>query len=336
MARAVSRLARTSRSLAVRFAVTGALLTAIAFRINWRGAGHRLAHGEWRWFVLAVGLLVASQILGAARWLLLLRGARVDAPWLHVLRAYAIGIFTNNFLPTSFGGDAARAWIVARSSPNLVRALTSVVVDRITAIWCLLAVAWVVLSAEPDTVPASLVFALLGVTLAGSVASGLVLVFALRGGARLATRLPSRFLKWAREIRATLWSYVRMPRILGAALLSGLGFQALAVTVVWAVARAIDLHLPFALAAVSAPLILVITLLPISIAGFGVREGGTVLVLGAAGYSTTEATLLSLVGVVALVVSSLPGAFAIVLPGPSARSPDTASKEHALTAGGPT
>ena len=59
-------------------------------------------------------------------------------------------------------------------------------------------------------------------------------------------------------------------------------------------------------------LILLITLVPISIAGFGVREGGTVLVLGAAGISATDATVLSLTGVTALVVASIPGGLAML------------------------
>jgi hypothetical protein len=57
-------------------------------------------------------------------------------------------------------------------------------------------------------------------------------------------------------------------------------------------------------------------LMPISIAGFGVREGGMVLVLGAAGVSATDATVISLTGVVAVMLATLPGGLALVLPGP--------------------
>jgi uncharacterized protein (TIRG00374 family) len=314
---AVEYLKRASRSVLVRLLVTVGLLTVIAFQVNWSAARERLTGGHWGWFGLAVGALVVSQLIGALRWHLLLQGAGLDPPRLHVLRAYVIGLFSNNFLPTSFGGDVARAWIIARSGPRLVRALTSVAVDRITAIWCLLAVSWIALAADHAAVPGSLVVSLLAVTLGGSAAMFVILLVALRGGQRLGPRLPERLLSWAREIRETLWLYVRQPRILGSASLLGLVFQALAVTVVWSVARAIDLHLAFSLAAVAAPLILVITLVPLSLAGFGIREGGTVLVLGAAGFSATDATLLSLIGVAALVIATLPGAVAMVLPAPT-------------------
>jgi hypothetical protein len=95
--------------------------------------------------------------------------------------------------------------------------------------------------------------------------------------------------------------------------LLGLAFQVLTVFALWMVARAIDVHASFSLLVVVAPLVLAITLVPISIAGFGVRQGGWCFSLGAAGYSATEATLLSLMGVAALVVASLPGAAAMLL-----------------------
>ena len=69
------------------------------------------------------------------------------------------------------------------------------------------------------------------------------------------------------------------------------------------------------LIAVTVPLVLVLTLLPVSVAGFGVREGGFAVLLGTAGVATTDATLLSLTTVAVMAVASLPGAVAIVAGG---------------------
>jgi glycosyltransferase 2 family protein len=313
-------------SIWARALVTGALLALVASRVDWSAAADRLAEGSWAWFGAAVAVLFASQAIAALRWRLLLDGAELERPVFAVLRAYLVGVFANNFLPTSVGGDFTRAWLVARGGPPLVRALLSVVVDRFMALWCLVAVAWLALAADPSSVPGDLATALLLVSGAGLAASALLIWFSLRGGRSLARRLPERVLGWARETRATLRLYRAQPRMLALVALLGLLFQALAVLAVWMVARAIDLHPSFALLAVVAPLVLLITLVPISIAGFGVREGGMVLLLGAAGYSATEATLLSLVGVAALVLSSLPGAVAMIVGRirPPAEQPDVA------------
>jgi len=161
-------------------------------------------------------------------------------------------------------------------------------------------------------VPGSLALGLLGVTGGGLTVSALLLWYAMRGGQGVARRLPERVLGWARETRETLHLYRHQPRILVLATLLGLAFQTIAVVTLWMIARSVDIQAPLALLAVVAPLVLVVTLVPISIAGFGVREGGMVLLLGEAGYSATEATLLSLVGVAVLVLSSLPGAIAML------------------------
>jgi hypothetical protein len=89
----------------------------------------------------------------------------------------------------------------------------------------------------------------------------------------------------------------------------GFVYQGLLVASAWAGARAIELELSYPLVAVSAALVLLLTVLPISIAGFGVREGGYVAVLGAAGVGAATATLFSLITVVLLALASLPGAF---------------------------
>ena len=304
----LNRLRRAAGSIWVRALITAALLGVVASSVDWSAASERLTEGSWGLFACAVLVLFASQLIAAWRWRLLLAGAALSRPLPTVVRAYLIGVFVNNFLPTAFGGDLARAWLVARPGPPLVRALLSVVVDRFLAFWCLVALAWIVLPTDPAAVPGSLVVALLAVTAAGLAGSGLMLWLALRAGQSWAKRLPEQVLGWARETRETLRLYGNQPRLLGVAMLLGLAFQVLVVFAVWLLARAIDVDVPFALLAVVTPLVLAITLVPISIAGFGIREGGMVLLLGTAGYNATEATLLSLVSVAALVVSSLPGA----------------------------
>ena len=99
--------------------------------------------------------------------------------------------------------------------------------------------------------------------------------------------------------------------VLAATTALGLVYQALMVLAAWTIARSIDLDLSFTLLAVVTPLVIVATLMPISIAGFGVREGGYVVLLAQAGVSTADATLLSLLNVAALAIATLPGAAAL-------------------------
>jgi hypothetical protein len=109
------------------------------------------------------------------------------------------------------------------------------------------------------------------------------------GGAQAWTALRG----WARVPRLLLWVFGL-----------GLAYQIVAVTAFTFLADAIGFTLSFALAAVSAAVVIAVILLPISIGGFGVREGGFVVLLGKAGIGATDATLLSLLSVLAFVAAS--------------------------------
>jgi glycosyltransferase 2 family protein len=312
----VDRLARLARSPWVRLFVTVALLAIIATQIDWAQAWDRVEQGSWSWFAAAAGFFAVGQIFGALRWHLLVVSTGIPARWPESGRAYAIGLFFNNFLPTAIGGDAARALVIGRSGPRLAKAFTSVVIDRTTSILCLIAVSWIVLLTHPGPVPGTLIAALGLATLAVVAALGLLLLIGLRSRGRLVSWLPESFRRFARDAREGLRLSISSPRLLAGATGLGLIFQFFAIASFWAVARAVGVDLPYSLMAVAMPLILLISLFPISIAGFGVREGGMVLVLGAAGVSATDATVISLTGVVAVMLATLPGGLALLLPGP--------------------
>lgn len=289
------------------------LLVVLAVTIDWSTVGARLRRGDWEWAAAAVAALVAGLVVAAWRWHQLLGAVGVAVPFRSALRAHAVGTFANTFLPTGFGGDAARAYGVTRGREAVARAATAVVVDRLTALGCLVLLAWIATGLRPATVPAELLVALAAVTVAGAAAGGALL--AATRSARLAARLPARARPLAALVQTALTALSGDARLAGRATAGGLVYQALLVTsVVW-LGRTIGVELPFALAAVAITLVLLLTVLPISIAGFGVREGGFVAVLAPAGVGAAEATLLSLLCVAALAASSLPGAAALAAGG---------------------
>jgi hypothetical protein len=65
------------------------------------------------------------------------------------------------------------------------------------------------------------------------------------------------------------------------------------------------------------PPVLMVSALPVSIAGYGVREASFVVLLGRVGIDSTDATLLSLVGGVAFALASLPGGLLLLQRSPA-------------------
>jgi hypothetical protein len=130
---------------------------------------------------------------------------------------------------------------------------------------------------------------------------------------RLAKILPERLRPWASEIARVLRAYGADRALLVRVVLLGVVFQAMTVAALWMLAETIRLDVAVAVLAVVMPLVLISTLAPISIAGFGVREGSFVVLLAEVGVSSGPATLLSLLSVAAMAIASLPGGVALLL-----------------------
>jgi uncharacterized membrane protein YbhN (UPF0104 family) len=304
-------IARVATSLPVRILVSAGLLVAVALSVDWQTVSTALDDAGWGWFALATAVAFVATFVAAGRWNVLLHAASLPVSFREALRAFLIGTFANNFLPSAYGGDAVRGWIVGRSGKPLARALTSVLADRVTALVCLLALAWIAAIVKLGDVPGD-VLALLAVASGLALAGGLVAVAVLRREG-LGRFIPEVARPWAGEAAAVLRAYGRDRGLQIEITALGLLYQALIITAFWLLAVGLDLGLDPAELTLVVPPVVLISALPISIAGFGVREGAFVVLLAEYGVSAADATLLSLLSVVAVAIASSPGGVAIAL-----------------------
>jgi uncharacterized membrane protein YbhN (UPF0104 family) len=321
----VESLRKLAGSFWVRLAVSLGLLAAVASRIDFGDARSRISAGSWYLFSLAAAVTFGSFLVAAVRWRILLAAAGLATTRFRALRAYLIGVFTMNFLPSSLGGDVARAYIVSRPGSRILAGAT-VVADRITALVCLVALGFVATAADPGAVPGELVLAL-GAAAAGIAAGCIGVWLAVRFGERLAPRLPTRLRDWGASAAAAIRACLRRD-VLSKTFLLGLVFQLLVVFSLWLVARSLRMHLAYSLLAVVLPLVLLVSALPISIGGLGVREWTYVVTLSRVGVSATDATILSLATTIANGIAGLPGAV-MLLARPSASLPLASRDRHA-------
>jgi hypothetical protein len=110
-------------------------------------------------------------------------------------------------------------------------------------------------------------------------------------------------------------------------------YQALVLVAFWLIAEALDLGVDPAILAIVVPPVLLASVLPISVAGFGVREGAFVVLLGEFGVSSADATLLSILAVTSVALASLPGGLAIAFQDVRADAPQAASMREAISDG---
>lgn len=306
---ALTRVRALAGSIWVRALVSAGLLAVVATQVDFAHAATRVSGTRWPLIVAAILALLGSLVLGALRWRLFLEAVGIETSPAAAVRAHLIGMFTTNFLPSQIGGDVTRAWIASRPGMR-IRSVTSVAIDRMTALACLVLAACLAVATEPGNVPRAFTVALGAsggiVVIAWLVTAVFVRYWKLDPTARL-----SRIGTWAGEAQEAARSCLRWP-VLTRTFLLGLPYQGLVILAFWLDSRAIGLHPAFSVLAATLPPVFIVSALPISIGGFGVREASYVILLRRAGVPATDAALLSVVFGVSFTVVTLPGGLALL------------------------
>lgn len=264
------------------------------------------------WFYLAsLGVVLAGQIAYAWRWRLLLVAAGVQVPFAAVLKQYFVGIFVNNFLPSTVGGDVIKVYYLGRDHGYGV-VTASVAIDRLLGVGLLALLASAALWASPVTAPqltaahvASMGVAVAAVTLlvVTTVGTGGLPERVVRLGERaigLAARL--------QRLRIDMAAPLARPAIIVQAALVVAGY-AVAVTLVYvrfvSLQNAPSPSFLAMFAVVTATTVL--SNIPISLNGLGLREQLHAALLAPLGVSRELAVAVSLLLYAHLLIASLIG-----------------------------
>jgi len=248
---------------------------------------------DLRLYGLAAVLASAGILIRAARWHWLLRavGARVNFG--RTVYLYFVGAFFNTFLPTGFGGDLVRVLEIGPGATSQQAAGTALV-DRLTGFIMLFVMALAALPFSYRLLPTNL--ALVVAALAAAVLLGSVLLFEGRLIRRLTRWLPAALSPagdaWIGRTYAVITACGA--RGVGGALLWSLLFNGLLIVEAVLVSRALGLAVPAGLFFLFVPVTAAALLVPISIAGLGVRESLYVTLFGQVGLSAAQAAALSL------------------------------------------
>lgn len=103
----------------------------ISREVGWDNLAKTFLGIDLRVFVLALGIFILGQVIIGLRWWLLLRSQAVFIPFWPAVRLHFLGLFYNNFMPSSIGGDLVRAWYVTRHTDKRFEAALSVFIDRV-------------------------------------------------------------------------------------------------------------------------------------------------------------------------------------------------------------
>ena len=298
-------------------AVTLALYGFVFYWIDAGSVARRLGAADAMPVVAGIAVYVAGQALSAWRWRLLLAPVRLGTSYARLLGFYFIGMFFNLFLPTIVGGDAVKAFLLARETGQPARATMSVFMERNTGLCALLLVALGAALIAPPVRLAGIPLTLLVCLLAAAYgALNLVLLSprAYHAVDRVITATPlTRMRPRAAALYQALAPYKASGSTVAIAIALSLVFQALVVAVVFLNARALSLVVPLSAVAVFVPLISLAGMVPVSVNGLGVREALYILFFGKLGVPAELAVSLALLYLAVTVAASLPGGLVYAL-----------------------
>jgi uncharacterized membrane protein YbhN (UPF0104 family) len=268
--------------LATKVIVSGVLLFVVVRRLDFGlvfEAVGRLTPGT---VITAAALYILAHVLSGVKLQMVMPGR----PLSDLIRYTFVALYYGTVLPGQLLGDAMKAYRLVRPEDDWASVAAAVMVDKITGLAALLLLTGLALLVDSRGFPAAFPatsFALL---------AGLILALLLP---LIVSRLPNaldsalgRFL-WAWHNSVGEW----WP--LFASFLTGIAFQVLAVIVVAYLGAGMGISLSFAAWVAVVGLVSLVLLLPITVAGVGLREGGLVVLLGFVSVAPADAVALSFV-----------------------------------------
>ena len=286
--------------------ITLGLFYALVTRIDLNATVGLMAATDWRSVLGIVGVMVLQVIVAVFRWYRIMISKGVHISVRRSARFFWLGLFFNQLLPSSIGGDAIRGYCLVRDGQSVGRATLSVLLDRILGMAGLvvliaLAIPYAMNLINNPEMQWGMMSALL-VVIAGFIAILFIDIFTRRFSS---WRVMKGLTTLASDARQLLGSRQGLGLVLFSVLI-----HILSIVVVGMLSSALSIKVDWIALTIIVPITTLLITIPLSIAGWGVREGVMVVGLGYVGIAPEEALALSILyGLLTLVVA-LPGMLA--------------------------
>lgn len=313
-------------SVLIKVAISVALIWFLLDKVDLVQVQARLLAMDPMWLAAAVVAMAVQIGICVLRWHAVMVAIDAVLNMLKTAQLFFIGTFFNQTLPSSVGGDAVRIYKAYKEGLSISGAVNGVMLDRVATVLALVLLVGAMMPfflpklamANAEVMQLS-ILALVAVAL-----GGVIFLMALdrlparlhqwrlvRGLGQLAADTRSLFLHPLHATKALTWS------VLGHANLS---------VAVYFLARGLDLEVSVIDCLVLVPPVMLVTTLPISIAGWGVRELAMVQGFALIGVAEEGGLVLSLLFGFVILATSLPGGLVWLMTGQKAVDEDELAK----------
>jgi glycosyltransferase 2 family protein len=285
---------------AVRVAVTVLALAIFVHSVNLFAALAKFGHLQGTWALLAMLLTAVTVLTSILEWGLLLRGACGRVSWHYLGNWYVKGLFINQVVPAGIGSDATRAMQVGRRVGH-GPVIASLVGSRMAGMlgmgfWGLAGAVVLNTGFHTNDVVGFAVFTGLMLLAWGLALIAEPLFGRIRGqtlGMAKSWRTHHLTERFAIFLRS-LGRYRGAPRALLLTILVGSIGWGLNLLALQAFSQALGHNVSWGVFALALPIALLVTFIPISVNGLGLREGVLVFLLALFHVPLATATAIAL------------------------------------------
>ena len=288
----------------VKIAISVALIAIVLHAFDVRGVVAHFTKVDAATLLGVIAIALSISLLHTVRWMAVIEAAGANMKFRTALQVVLIGHFFNQALPSSVGGDAVRIWCSRRAGLGLATAAHTVIMDRMLSLFSLLLLSAAGLPWLFEIIVDPVArWALSTVLLAG--VAGFCGFLAITG-------LPQFIAEW--RVTHALLDLAALGRkivfslrhLLMTILSSVVSFMTFSV-IVYYLAHAMQLDITALDCALLVPPVILVSVLPISIAGWGVREGAMVVAFSYVNIPADGAFAVSVLFGLTLAAASLPG-----------------------------
>lgn len=313
---------KNSEKIIIKCAVSCLLLGYLLYKTDLSAIWTALKTANPFWIGVSFSLHIIGFLLTAYRWQMLLAARGAHLPTWYLVRSVLIGIFFNNFLPSTVGGDVFRAYDTAKQVGSKTESMTVVVVERLTGIFALGLFAFFALLlgfSHFGRIP------IIWLALGGLLVAFLVFLAAMNHTVAKTIKaifehpemLKIPFLQKVqvklKQIYAALCVYKQNKRVMIIAFLLALLLQINVIVHYYFISHALGLPVPLLYFFLIIPVVTIVLMVPIFINGIGGRETAYMLLLGKFGVTSSEAIAFSWITFGMILVQGIAGGIVYAL-----------------------
>ena len=294
----------------LRLAVSVVLVCALVYIAGTADTLAQLKLVRWQIVALVAVILSSHVFVIAPRWALILTALGSPIRGTALIRSVFLGFLFNQLLPTAVGGDALRVWYARKYGAPLDLAIHSVLLDRVSGIVVVLigTIALLPFSHIPKLSDGLWWLAALGI---GGGLAGALCLWAVSRMPQLRFPLIGKLQRALADLGESVAALLKHPPETFGVLAYAAAGQMIVVAAIYLLANEVGVHLPLVDITLVTFGAVLASAVPISVAGWGVREGALIVLFGAYGVPSDKTFTISVLFGACMVVASLPGALAL-------------------------